>query len=164
MAPQYQSDFETIDTLKDRPLAEMRVGEFSSSSLAVDQVSVRGSNLVSPFGGSYSAYVRNALSEELKQSSLWDDASDIVIEGELLQNDVDAYGISVGTADLSARFRVYRRGQQVYDKVHSVQHEWESSLFGNVAVPNAVHNYPLAVQKLINAFLLDTELLNVVAE
>jgi len=164
MAPQYQPDFEVINTLKDIPLAHMQVGEFVSANPAVDKVSVRGGSLVSPFDGSYSAYLRNALAEELKQSSLWDNSADTVISGELLQNDLDASGFSIGVADLSARFRVDKRGNQVYDKVHSIHHEWDSSFIGNVAIPNAINNYPIAVQKLINEFLLDIDLLHAVKE
>lgn len=162
MAPQYQSDFEVINTLKDIPLAKMQVGDFVSATPELDKVSIRGGSLVSPFGGSYSLYLQNALAEELKQSSLWDKDAESVVSGELLQNDFDASGINIGTADLSARFRVDKNGTPIYDKVHSVHHQWDSSFLGNVAIPHAINNYPIAVQKLISEFLLDIELLRAV--
>lgn len=162
MTPQYQPDFEMVNTLKDIPLAPMQVGEFTSASPELDKVSIRGSSLDSPFGGSYSAYLRNAVAEELKQASLWDSNSKIIIKGELLENELDASGLSIGEANLSARFRVDKNGKQVYDKVHTVHHEWDSSFFGNIAIPNAINNYPIAVQKLVNEFLLDIDLLHAV--
>ena len=162
MAPQYQPDFELVNTLKDVDLEKMQVGKFTSASSSIDRVTVRGGSLVSPFNESYSAYLENALSEELKQSELWGSGADIIITGELLQNDLDGSGFSVGEADLSARFEVSKEGGEVYRKVHTIHHEWDSSFIGAVAIPNAINNYPIAVQKLIGEFLLDIELLKAV--
>lgn len=164
MASPYQPDFEVINTLKDLPLARMQVGGFVSASPDVDKVGIRGGTMESPYANSYSSYLRNALIEELKQSALWDENSAIVISGELLQNDVDISGFKIGTADLSARFRVDRNGTQIYEKVHSAHHQWQSSFVANVAVPNALNNYPIAVQRLIDTFLLDVDLLRAVTQ
>jgi len=162
-APEYQPDFEMINTLKDIPLEKMRVGGFVSANPGVDKVSVRGIGLSSPYGGSHSGYLRNALEEELKQADLWDDGSDIEVTGELLKNELDA-GMSTGDANLSARFHVDRQGAQVYDKVHTIHHEWESAVVGNVAIPNGINNYPVAMQKLVNEFLLDIDLLHAIGK
>lgn len=162
-APQYQPDFEMINTLKDIPLEPMQVGVFTSADPDVEKISVRGLRLSSPYDGSHASYLRNALDEELKQAGLWDRGSAIVISGELLVNKLDA-GINIGDADVSARFRVDRAGARVYDKVHTIHHEWESAFVAMVAVPNCINNYPLAMQKLINEFLLDIEFLQVVGK
>ncbi|MDH3979516.1 MAG: hypothetical protein OEU91_03275 [Gammaproteobacteria bacterium] len=161
MAPQYQPDFELVNTLKDVNLQNMQTGKFVSADPSIDKVTIRGSSLVSPYNNSYSEYLKNALSEELKQSALWDTNANIVISGELLENEMDASGFSIGEADLSARFLVSRDGTEVYNKVHTIHHEWASSFVGAVAIPNAINNYPIAVQKLIGALLLDIDLLNV---
>ena len=79
-----------------------------------------------------------------------------------MSDDLDASGISIGEADLSARFYVDKQGRQVYDKIHSMQHEWDSSFAAAIAIPRAIDNYSIAMQKLIHEFLLDIELLHAV--
>jgi hypothetical protein len=113
MAPQYQPDFELVNMLKDINLAKMQVGTFVSSDPAVDKVSIRGGSLESPYDSSYSAYLSHSLAEELKQSELWDSGANIIISGELLRNDLDASGFSIGEADLSAHFRASKDGNEV---------------------------------------------------
>lgn len=151
----YQPDFNLVNDLKDSEIQSVSVGDFSSSEKSVDSVSVRGSSMVSTYEGSFSEYLEEALKEQLQQSSLLNDDSTVVITGTLLKNAFDASGFSIGESDLTANFVVTRDEQEVYNKDHSIHHEWESSFVGAVAIPNAQQNYPIAVQKLITAFLSD---------
>ncbi|WP_075187678.1 hypothetical protein [Teredinibacter haidensis] len=158
-AVQYQPDFAVVNDLKDAETKVMAVGDITSASKKVDKISIRGSSMNSPFNGSYSDYLENALKEQLSHAGLFDASSSVVISGELQQNDLNAAGFSIGKADLSAKFVVKRDGEEVYSGVKSVHHEWPSSFVGAVAIPNAVNNYPTAVQKLVVELLSDEEFL-----
>ena len=61
-----------------------------------------------------------------------------------------------------AKFIVTKENHEIYNKDHSIQHQWDSSFVGAIAIPNAQNNYPIAVQKLIAVFLTDPEFIKVV--
>lgn len=154
---QYQPDFNLVNDSKDSELPAMSVGKFTEASPKVNKVSMRGSSMVSHLNSSYGAYLKYALEEQLKQSSLWSDSANVVISGTLTKNDFDASGTNIGTADLAADFIVHRDGNQVYQKSCEIHHEWPSAFMGSIAIPNAQNNYPVAVQKLIAELLSDPE-------
>lgn len=156
-APQYQPDFNSVNSLKDTSTPDLTSGHFTEVDPSLNKISLRGSSLHSPYEDSYGTYLKNAVEEQLKQASKWDEASDLIISGTLLKNDVDASGFSIGEANLSAEFVLSVRGKIVYQKVHSIHHEWASSFVGAVAIPNAVNNYSIAVQKLVAALFEDSE-------
>ncbi|MEH6627793.1 MAG: hypothetical protein V7739_15210 [Motiliproteus sp.] len=156
-AVQFQPDFDLVNELKDKDISKLVVGDITSTDPKVDQVSLRGSPMISPYNKSYADYLEVALKEQLVQANLYDKASTIEIRGELLENSVSAAGISTGTADLSARFEVRSNGDITFDKVKTIKHEWESSFVGAIAIPNAQNNYPVAVQKLILALMSDPD-------
>lgn len=164
IAPQYQPDFELVNKLKDTKLSPMRSGKFTDGHVSVNEVTLRGGTMHSPFEESYAKYLKKALEEELKQSFLWGPSSKIVISGVLLKNEVDSSGFSVGESDVSARFIVTDNNKEVYNKVHTIHHEWESSFIGAIAIPNAQNNYPVTIQKLLKSFLLDKKFLNTLAK
>lgn len=65
----------------------------------------------------------------------------------------------MATADalIQARFVVKRGGQVRYDKVLTATHQWDSHLFGNIAIPRAQQNYPVVVQKLLTSLFVDPD-------
>lgn len=159
-AVQYQPDFNLVNDMKENELQKMNVGEISSVNQKVNKISIRGSSMVSTFNNSYAEYLKVALREQLQQASLYDATSLIVITGDLLSNEVNAMGFSVGTADISAQFKVVSSGNVVFDKIVSITHEWESSLIGAIAIPNAQNNYPIAVQKLVAKLMSDSDFIS----
>ena len=161
-AVQYQPDFEIVNNLKDRELNEVGVGNISSTDSRVNKISLRGTSMVSPYNKSYEAYIKEALEEQLKQADLFNPMSQIEIRGELLSNNVNAAGISVGTAFISARFEVVESNEIKFDKVISIGHEWDSSFMGAVAITNAQNNYPIAIQKLISALMNDVDFIGAI--
>jgi hypothetical protein len=160
VAPQYQPDFNLVNELKDLDLPGMKSGEFTAANDSVNHISIRGGTMSSPFDNSYAEYLKKALEEELKQSSIWDLSSEIEITATLLKNELDASGLSIGECDLSANFMVNKEGSEIYNKVHSIHHEWESSFIGAIALPKAQQNYLVAIQKLLREFFLDQDLLS----
>ncbi len=161
-AVQYQPDFNLVNDMKDNELKKMNVGEISSDNQKVNKITIRASSMVSTFNNSYADYLAVALREQLQQADLYDATSTIVITGNLLVNEVNTSGFSVGIAEISAQFKVESSGKVVFDKTFSIVHEWESSFMAAIAVPNAQNNYPIAVQKLVAKLMSDSNFISAV--
>lgn len=154
----YKPDFNTINDLKDRGIGTMAVKHGMSQNQAVNTVDIRGSKMISPYGGDFEEYLETALKEHLTTAKLLDQNSPTVVTAVLLKNEFTT-GAITGSADIEAKFIVHKEGRPVYEKIQSIHHEWDSSFAGNVAMPNAVQNYPVAIQKLINALMSDEDFL-----
>ena len=163
-APVFQPDFELVNKMKDANLPAMTSGEFKPKDPSVETVTIRGSTLSSPYANSFALYLKAALDEQLKQAAIWDPKSSIIISGTLLRNDFDGSGISVGEADLEANFSVSRDGNEILNKNYVIHHEWESSFMGAIAIPRAVENYGVSVQKLLDALFADQEFINAISK
>lgn len=154
----YKPDFNAINDLKDRGIGVMAVKRGMSQNQAVNTIDIRSSDMVSPYGGDFEEYLETALKEHLISAKLLDQNSPTVVTTVLLKNELST-GAITGTADIAAKFIVHKEGRLVYEKIQSTHHEWDSSFAANVAVPNAVQNYPIAIQKLINALMSDEDFL-----
>jgi hypothetical protein len=157
MAPQYTASLDNVQALKDSGTYTAKVGSFESSKdkANANPISVRGSSMVSPYQGSYANYVAEAIKQELSLARKLSPDASVEILGTVLKNDVDASGITTGFAEIEARFIVRRSDQIRYDKVKSVRHEFPSSFAGAVAIPRAVQEYPVAIQKLLTSLYSD---------
>lgn len=141
----------------------MSVTQFGQSSPEVDNLTLRGGSMTSPYNNSYSEYVTKALEEELKLAGIWGPQEDIQITGTLIDNQIDISGFSVGTGSISVQFVVKRNNKPVYDKVISVKHEWQSSFVGAVAIPAGANNYPIMLQKLFAELFKDEKFIKSVS-
>ena len=162
VAPKYNASMENVDKLRDANLGKVRIGKFTSdpaSKTDVNHLTIRGGSYVSPYDKSFVAYLEEAVRQEFDDARLLNTDANTEIDGVLLRNDLDGSGISIGTADIEARFLVKRDGAVRYDKVQSAHHEWESSFFGPKAIPSAAQNYPTVVQKLLTKLFGDTDFL-----
>lgn len=157
VAPQYTASLDNIQVLKDSGNYTAKVAEFQSGKdkAYANPISIRGSSLASPYNESYASYMTAALKQELSLAKKLSPDANVEISGTVLKNDIDATGASMGWAEVEARFIVKRSGQLRYDQVKSVKHEFPSSFAGNVAIPKAVQEYPVAVQKLLNKLYTD---------
>lgn len=160
-APPFQPDFSSTNQLKAEDINKLSVGEFTAAEEKVEKISIRGGKMKSPYG-SYTSYLETALTESLRQADLWDGVSNFRVSGVLEKNDFDASGISIGEADMSVRFVVTKGEDEVYNKVHTVHHEWESSFMGAIAIPNALQNYSVVVQKVLAKLFEDEEFIQAV--
>lgn len=157
----YKPDYTLRGEVIDSNLKSLSV-ERSTLNNSNESISLRAINMTSPYGGSFSRYLEIALEEQLKLSSIYDKNSTIKISTILLKNNVDISGISIGQANLAAKFTIIDNGKKIYDKTHTIHHTWDSSFLGQIAIENAKINYPIAIQKLINKFLMDNDFINVV--
>jgi hypothetical protein len=157
MAPQYTASLDNVQTLKDSGNYTAKVGNFIASKdpAYANPIKIRGSSLASPYQDSYASYVAEAIKQELSLAKKLSSDASVEISGTILKNDIDASGFAVGWAEIQARFVMMRGGQVRYDQVKSVKHEFPSSFVGSVAIPKAVQEYPVAVQKLLAQLYTD---------
>lgn len=155
--PTYQSSVDNSERLM-RQKTPVAVGPFSAADgVENTKLSVRGSPLASSENNQFSAYLKAALVRELTTAGRLDPASDLSVEAVLTRNELAAASVKTGTARLGATFTVKRAGTQVYQKSHQIEHTWDASFIGAIAIPAAVQNYSTAVQKLIGALLADPD-------
>lgn len=157
----FTPNFNSINDLKDNDLKSVGVKNNNGGNRTYEVSLGRGSNVMtSPYGGTFQEYLEIALKEELKQSSIYDETSNIKIITTLLKNTLDT-GLSIGIADLSANFIIQVENKEVFNRTYTIKHEWESSFAAMTAIPTTIENYPIAIQKLIDKFLLDTDVIKI---
>lgn len=114
--------------------------------------------IVRPEGGSFARYLGETLKAELAAAGRLDAASDTVVSGRLVKNEVSS-AIGKGHGDLAAEFVVTRHGVVTFRKVLSVRREWDSSFIGAVAIPEAETGYGGLYPALIEALFDDADFL-----
>lgn len=161
-----QASIDTTTKLRGAGLAPASLGSFTlapGQSASLDQgVSLRGSQVHSPYNGSFAQYLKETLRVELDAAGLLNPASATVISGTLTESDADA-AIGQGTAKLAARF-VVTRGQAVaYDRTLRADANWESSFVGAVAIPLAAGQYQGLYRRLAGQLFEDPEFVKAMA-
>jgi hypothetical protein len=157
VAPKYNSNFDNVAALRSQQLRPIKVGDVSKEQNAktnINKLTIRGGDYASPYG-SFTAYLQNALKQELDDARLLDSSSDLQITAVLLKNQLDASGASRAYAAVEARFVVKDSSAVKYDSVKSARYEWDSSFAGNVAIPKANQNYPVVMQRLLTSLFTD---------
>lgn len=158
-APHYAPSIDNVEAFKKSGIAPSNIGTVTvAADLPGGKIlSLRANTMVSPVGANFGDYIAMALRQELELAKLFYAQSGLEISGALLRNNIDAGGISSNEGQIEARFVVKRGGQVRFDKVKRIEHKWESSFAGAVAIPLAANNYPVMVQKLIGSLLADPE-------
>ena len=77
-----------------------------------------------------------------------------------MNNSLDT-GIILGTAELSANYIISVDKKEVFHKTYKIKHEWESLFMADRAIPDILQNYPIAIGKLIDKFLLDEDVIKI---
>lgn len=157
MAPQYVPLLENVQTLRDGGAYSAQVTEFGSQPGQQNEnpLSIRGNTIASPYSGSYAGYLGEALRQELALAKKWSQSADTTVTGTVLANTVDGSGMNTGTVDIAVRFAVKRGIQVRYEQVKSMHHEFPSAFAAAVAVPRAMQEYQVAVQKLLGTLYAD---------
>jgi hypothetical protein len=164
-APNYSPLISNVEAIKAASPAKINVGRFEAPSTmkeGAQSISLRGSSMISPVGKDYGDYLTAALRQELDLAGVFSTQSQLEVSGNLITNTINAAGISTNDAQMEARFIVKRDGRVVYDQPKRADMKWESSFAGAVAIPLAMNNYPLLVQKLIGQLFADPEFLRAV--
>jgi hypothetical protein len=163
----HQPSLATVQSLRQSNMAPMSVGEFvPAATLKAGRdksVSVRGSSLKSPSADSFSAYLKDALIQDLRSAGKYDAAAATAISGQLAQNELNAAGVSKADATVAARFVVTRNGTSVFEKLVTAAHEWDSSFMGAIAIPEAINQYTQMYARLLDKLFADEEFKKAVA-
>jgi hypothetical protein len=161
-APNYSPLINNVEAIKAASPAKINVGRFEAPSTmkeGAQSISLRGSSMISPVGKDYGDYLTAALRQELDLAGVFSTQSQLEVSGSLITNTINAAGFSTNDAQMEAQFVVKRSGRVVYDQRKKTDMKWESSFAGAVAIPLAINNYPLLVQKLIGQLFADPEFL-----
>jgi hypothetical protein len=159
MAPTYQSPVANIDAAAklqagiDVGKFEFRKGEESS----LNSVQARAASFTSPVNGSYADYFAEAVRADLRGAGKLDASSPKVLTGTIEKNDLSAGGVNTNDAEISVRFRLAQGDRAAYDKALTAKHQWESSFLGGIAIPRAIQNYVVTLQKLLHQLYSDPE-------
>lgn len=161
-APQYSARMDNVIKLKDAEFRDAKVADFSSLPAKdnANPISLRADRLESPYGNSYSAYLTEAIKQELTLAGKYSQASNVEISGELQKNELNAGSFTTGDGLIAARVVVRKGGQVAYDQVKSATITWPSSFVGAVAIPAAAQSYPKLVQTLLDTLFSDKAFLD----
>ena len=155
-APAYSPAVANVESAS-RLKGKVSVGKFDFREPGLDGLSARGMTFTSPVSGSYGAYIAEAVRGELQAAGRHDPSSPKVLTGTVEKNSLSAAGINTNDAQIAVRFRLTEGGRATYDKVLESRHEWESSFLGGVAIPRAVQNWVVTLQKLFALLYADPE-------
>lgn len=110
MAPRYSPSLDNVQKIKDGGTQSANVGAFGSTPAKdnAKTISLRGSSLASPYEGSYSAYLAEAIKLELSLAGKLAPNSEIEVSGVLEKNDINIPAVGSGRGDMQARFIVKR--------------------------------------------------------
>ncbi|HEY2344948.1 MAG TPA: hypothetical protein VGH80_03585 [Xanthomonadaceae bacterium] len=158
-ATAYQPSIENTQALSSEGNSKIAVDAFNAANGVENRsLSVRGSQLTGGGSdGTFATYVHDALQAELQTAGRYDQASQIRLSGTLTRNDLNGANMSVGTAQVGARFVVTRQNTKVYDKELVADHHWDSSFVGAIAIPAAMQNYTTTLQKLVAQLFADPD-------
>ncbi len=150
----------TVEKLRAANLAPAKAGAFKlaagkPAAMDTSLAGLRG-NTLEPAKGSWAQLLKDTVITELTAAGLYDNNAATVIEGQLVDSQVDA-AISQGTGRLAARFQVAKAGRVVYDKELSVNAVWESSFMAAVAIPEAMNQYGALYKKLVAKLVEDPD-------
>lgn len=127
------------------------------------KIELRGATMTSPYG-SYTEYIAKSLTQQLSQNNLYDPTSEIIINVSLIKNESDVWGFSEGNYNLIANFKILKNEKIIYDDNIESRHSFPSHFVGQIAIENAIKNYPIAIQKLIYKFLSDKRVIKLLAK
>ena len=160
-APTYQPSVTNTETLMKQAKTPIGVAAFTAATGVDDtKLIIRGSTLKGGSDGKFSTYLHDATVTELKTAGRWNPDAGLQISATLEQNHLDGGAIKTGSADIKAHFVITKDGQKVYDKSLSVQHQWDSSFIGAIAIPTAMQNYVTTVQLLLGKFFSDSDFIS----
>jgi len=158
-APKYSPPIDNVEAIKRSGSEPAKVETITVSSTlpGANSISLRAESMTAPSGNNFGDYIASALRTELELARLHNPLSPTAISGVLLKNNINAGGFSTNDGQIEVRFTVKRGDQLRYDKTKQINHQWESSFLGAVAIPAARNNYPVMVQKLITELVNDPE-------
>lgn len=154
------ASIDNIQKAKASGISPVAVGSFAlapGKPAAMDQkVTVRSNAVFSPYASSFARYLQETLRTDLAAAGLLDPASPVVIEGLLLDSQLDV-PVGAARALVAARITVRRSGQKVYEKDLKASTNWTAPFVGVEAIPHGINQYGLMYRQLVAQLLNDPE-------
>lgn len=170
-AREYSASSDNIQVLKSGGDFTVKVGTFSSGE-GTARIRLRlrkGTNFndsslkddfVSPCQNSFSAYLAEAIKQELSLANKLSSNADVEVSGMLMQNAIYIPVFNgAASSQIEARFIVRKGGDVRYDKVKSARHAWPSGGYP-LSATHAKDEYPVMVQKLLAKLYADSAFIN----
>ena len=152
--------FDNVARVRAANLPPLALGTFhlaAGKPASMDQrISIRSNTLHSPFGSSFSAYLKESLAADLRAAGVLDPAAALVISGQLTDSQVEVPA-DTATATVAARFVVSRGGAALFDKELRASASWPSSFIGVEAIPMALNRYQVLYRELGAMLVSDPE-------
>ena len=156
--PPYAEGIENVDAAGRLPGA-IAVGKFqlAPGSGGLNHLQDRAYTVSSPVNDSFADYIAGAAAADLKAAGKLDPSSPRVLSGVVQKNDMAASDVETNSAEVAIHFTLQEGGKTRYDKTLDVRHEWESSFMGSLAIPRALQNYVVTVQKVLRKLYEDAD-------
>lgn len=139
------------------PLA---LGEFKlapGKPPGLDQsVSIRTNRIHSPFGSSFSSYLKETLAADLRTAGLLDPNSPFVLSGQLTESQLEV-PVGAANAAVAARLILTRAGVRVYDRELRASSTWQAPFVGAEAIPMGINRYTSLYRQLASDLLDDPQ-------
>jgi hypothetical protein len=158
-APTYSPSVANVDAAS-KLRGSVSVNKFTfkkGEESSLNSVGARAASFKSPVNGSYADYLAQAVSDELKSAGKLDPNSTNALTGMIEKNSLSAAGINTNDAEVAVRFKLQDGATTNYEKLITAKHEWESSFLGGIAIPRAIQNYVVTLQKLLNNLYSDPD-------
>jgi len=150
----YQPSFENVQLLK-RQAPRTNGVELGVFSGGPTRLNVRGSSALSPVGSGFADYLRGALEAELAKAEMLRPGGGARVTGTIIGTDIETGTGSTARAWLDAEIVVSGSAGERYRRQLRVEHQWESSFVGAIAIPLAFQAYPQLVQRFLQELYAD---------
>ncbi|MBH8610229.1 hypothetical protein I4N56_004215 [Pseudomonas mohnii] len=151
----YEPSYENVQQLKQTPPLQSISNAQVKANSGQGSLTVRANPISSP-SGSIPLHIQEAINEELRRAGLLDPQAQRHLDVLLVKNELTA-GVGTGTGQLAARFTLLKGNEVVYDATKEVSHQWDSSFFGPIAIPNAANAYNPMVRDLLKTLYSDPQ-------
>jgi len=151
----YEPSFDNVQKLKQTPPLHAISNPQVTAESGEDSLMVRANPIKSPTG-SIPAHIQDAITEELRKAGLLDPQATRHLQVLVVKNQLNA-GMGTGDGTIAARFTLRNGNDVVYDATKDVSHQWNSSFFGFIAIPNATNAYNPMLQDLLKNLYSDPQ-------
>ncbi len=158
-APKYQPSKENIELIAKKNYPSIGVMRFEDKEGGKNKklITIRSVQMNSPYEDSYARYIEEAIKLDLMLADRYSSNAATKIDGVLIQNEMNGGGINAGDAVVEVEVSVVKDNLITFKKNFKQTHEWESSFLGAHAIPKAMEQYPILIEKLIGKIFADSE-------
>ena len=151
----YEPSYDNVQKLKQTPPLHALGNPQVTAAPGEGSLVVRANPISSPTG-SIPAHIQDAISEELRKAGLLDPNASRHLQVLVVKNQLNA-GMGSGDGKIAARFTLLDGKDVLYDATKDVSHQWGSSFFGAIAIPNAANAYNPMLKDLLSALYSDPQ-------